>query len=152
MDRIGLRLKLRKAQAEAGDIVLLFADESEALARPYLARAWARRGATCVCGAGASQEGCDDGLARLRKAQARRHRLATKRSADFIEHLRLLDHLYGRRPGAPFKPVILVLDNGPIHVSKAAHAALANAPIGSPSSGCPNTPRNSTTSRSFGAI
>ena len=31
MDRGGLRLKLFKAQAEAGDIVLLFADESEAL-------------------------------------------------------------------------------------------------------------------------
>ena len=45
VDRVGLRLKLRKAQAEAGDIVLLFADESEALTHPYLARAWARRGA-----------------------------------------------------------------------------------------------------------
>jgi hypothetical protein len=31
VDRGGLRLKLFKAQAEAGDIVLLFADESEAL-------------------------------------------------------------------------------------------------------------------------
>ncbi|WP_160320630.1 hypothetical protein [Methylobacterium sp. ARG-1] len=36
---------MRKAQAEAGDIVLLFADESEALTHPYLARAWAERGA-----------------------------------------------------------------------------------------------------------
>jgi hypothetical protein len=35
---------LRKAQAATGDIVLLFADESEALTHPYLARAWARRG------------------------------------------------------------------------------------------------------------
>jgi hypothetical protein len=34
-----LRLKLRKAQAEAGDLVLLFSDESEALTHPYLARA-----------------------------------------------------------------------------------------------------------------
>jgi hypothetical protein len=34
-----LRLKLRKAQAAAGDIVLLFGDESEALTHPYLARA-----------------------------------------------------------------------------------------------------------------
>src|SRR5208283_445165 len=31
VDRGGLRVKLFKAQAEAGDIVLLFADESEAL-------------------------------------------------------------------------------------------------------------------------
>src|SRR3954466_4090102 len=33
VDRAGLRRKLLKAQAEAGDIVLLFADESEALIR-----------------------------------------------------------------------------------------------------------------------
>ena len=39
------RLKPRKAQAEAGDIVLLFADDSEALTHPYLARAWAKRSA-----------------------------------------------------------------------------------------------------------
>ena len=49
----------------------------------------------------------------------------TKRSADFIEHLQALDRLYGPRPGAPTKPVVLVLDNGPIHVSKASGAALA---------------------------
>jgi hypothetical protein len=42
---VGLRLALRKAQAEAGDIVLLFADESEAMTHPYLARAWAKCGA-----------------------------------------------------------------------------------------------------------
>ena len=45
MDRGGLRLKLFKAQAEVGDIVLLFADESEVLTHPYLARAWAKKGA-----------------------------------------------------------------------------------------------------------
>ncbi len=49
----------------------------------------------------------------------------TKRSTDFIAHLQVLDHLYGPKPGAPLKPVVLVLDNGPIHVSKAMHAALA---------------------------
>src|SRR5271170_2038296 len=36
---VGLRLQLRRAQAEAGDIVLIYADESEALTHPYLARA-----------------------------------------------------------------------------------------------------------------
>ena len=36
---------MRKAQAAAGDITLLFADKSEALTHPYLAHAWARRGA-----------------------------------------------------------------------------------------------------------
>ena len=45
IDRVGLRLKLRRQQAEAGDIVLLYADESEALTHPYLARVWAKRDA-----------------------------------------------------------------------------------------------------------
>jgi len=49
VDRVGLRLKLLKMQAQAGDIVLLSQDESEALTHPYLAhvhvRFWARRGA-----------------------------------------------------------------------------------------------------------
>src|SRR5215207_9182638 len=43
VDRAGLRRKLLKAQAEAGDIVLLFGDESEALTHPYLAHVWAKR-------------------------------------------------------------------------------------------------------------
>ena len=45
VDRAGLRRKLLKAQAEAGDIVLLFGDESEALTHPYLAHVWAKKGA-----------------------------------------------------------------------------------------------------------
>ena len=49
----------------------------------------------------------------------------TKRSTDFIAHLQVLDHLYGPWPRAPSKPVVIVLDNGPIHVSKASLAALA---------------------------
>jgi hypothetical protein len=36
VERAGLRLQLRKQQAEAGDIVLLYGDESEALTHPYL--------------------------------------------------------------------------------------------------------------------
>jgi hypothetical protein len=36
---------LRKQQAAAGDIVLHYGDESEALTHPYLARAWAKAGA-----------------------------------------------------------------------------------------------------------
>ena len=49
----------------------------------------------------------------------------TKRSTDFIAILQALDLLYGPKPGAPIKPVVIVLDNGPIHVSKATLAALA---------------------------
>ncbi len=45
MDRAGLRRRLLKAQAEAGDSVLLFADASEALTHPDLAQVWAKKGA-----------------------------------------------------------------------------------------------------------
>ena len=51
-ERVGLRLQLRKQQAEAGDIVLLYGDESEALTHPYLARAWAKSGAGAGTGRG----------------------------------------------------------------------------------------------------
>ena len=126
MDRGGLRLKLFKAQAEAGDIVLLFADESEALTHPYLARAWAKKGADLrVPAPGQAQK-----IAMMGSLDYARRKLIvttsrTKRSSDFIAHLQALDRLYGPRPGAPTKPAVLVLDNGPIHVSKASGAALA---------------------------
>ena len=42
-----------------------------------------------------------------------------------MAHLQVLDHLYGPKPGTEVKPVALGLDNGPIHVSKATSAALA---------------------------
>ena len=126
MDRGGLRLKLFKAQAEAGDIMLLFADESEALTHPYLARAWAKKGADLrVPAPGQAQK-----IAMMGSLDYARRKLIvttsrTKRSSDFIAHLQALDRLYGPRPGAPAKPAVLVLDNGPIHVSKASGAALA---------------------------
>lgn len=123
---MGLRLALRKAQAEAGDIVLLFADESEALTHPYLARAWAKRGADLrVPAPGQAKKvammGALDHLTRRLIV----HTSRSKRSADFIALLQTLDALYGPRPGLPTKPVVIVLDNGPIHVSKATTAALA---------------------------
>ena len=46
------------------------------------------------------------------------HTSQTKRSRDFIAHLEQLDHLFGPQPGRAIKPVVLVEDNGPIHVSK----------------------------------
>ena len=120
-------MKLLRAQADASDIVLLFADESEALTHPYLARAWAKRGADLrVPAPGQAQK-----IAMMGSLDYARRKLIvttsrTKRSADFIEHLQTLDRLYGPKPGAaPTTPVVLVLDNGPIHVSKASRAALA---------------------------
>ena len=121
-----MRLLLRKRQAEAGDIVLLYADESEALTHPYLARAWARRGADLRVPAPgqakkAAMMGALDWLGRKLTVTTSR----TKRSTDFIAHLEALDRLYGPRPGLRTKPVVIVLDNGPVHVSKATLAALA---------------------------
>lgn len=48
-----------------------------------------------------------------------------KHSTDFIALLERLDEVYGRRPGGPDTPVVMVIDNRPIHTSKASTAALA---------------------------
>ncbi len=116
---MGLRLQLLKAQAEAGDIVLLFGDESEALTHPYLARAWAKRGADLrVPAPGQAKKVAMMGSLDHAKRRLIVHTSRTKRSADFIAHLEQLDRLYGPKPGRVTKPVVLVEDNGPIHVSK----------------------------------
>ncbi len=121
-----MRLKLRKAQAEAGDIVLLFSDESEALTHPYLARAWARRGADLrVSAPGQSKKVAMMGTLEWAKRKLVVTTSRTKRSTDFIAHLLILDQIYGPKPGELLKPVVIVLDNGPIHTSKASRAALA---------------------------
>lgn len=125
MERVGLRLSLRKAQAEAGDVVLLHADESEALTHPYLARAWAKRGMDLRVPA----PGQSSKVAMLGARDAVTGELLvitskTKRSADFIKLLEDIDRRFGPAPGAERKPVVIVLDNGPIHRSKATKKAL----------------------------
>lgn len=116
---------MRKAQAEAGDIVLLFADESEALTHPYLARAWAERGADLrVPAPGQAKKVALMGALDPVDRRLVVHTSTTKRSADFIALLQKLDALYGPRPGVPTKPVVIVLDNGPIHISRATTGAL----------------------------
>ena len=116
---------MRKAQAEAGDIVLLYGDESEALTHPYLARAWAKRGADLrVPAPGQAKKVALIGSLDHATRRLVVHTSPTKRSSDFIAHLEQLDQLYGPRPGRTFKPVVLVEDNGPIHVSKVTRAAL----------------------------
>jgi hypothetical protein len=115
-----------KQQALAGDIVLLFADESEALTHPYLARAWAKRGADLrVEAPGQAQKIAMIGALDFVSRQFTVVTSQTKRSADFIALLERLDHLHGPKPGAARNPVVIVLDNGPIHASKTARAALA---------------------------
>ena len=103
----------------------MFADESEALTHPYLARAWAKRGADLRVpapgqAAKVAMIGSLDWIARKLIV----HTSRSKKSADFIAHLEQLDRLYGPEPGRTRKPVVLVLDNGPIHLSKASSAAL----------------------------
>tara|TARA_R110002124_G_scaffold282876_1_gene458306 strand:- start:2475 stop:2897 length:423 start_codon:yes stop_codon:yes gene_type:complete len=105
VDRVGVRLKLRKAQAEAGDIVLLFSDESEALTHPYLARAWARRGADLrVSAPGQSKKVAMMGTLEWAGRKLVVTTSRTKRSTDFMAHLQSLDQRYGPKPGEPLKP------------------------------------------------
>ena len=82
--------------------MLLFADESEALTHPYLARAWARRGADLrVPAPGQAKKiammGAFDHAARRLLVQTSK----TKRSADFIALLETLDALYGACGSSP---------------------------------------------------
>jgi transposase len=110
-----------------GQIDLVFLDESEALSHPYLARRWAKRGADLrVAAPGRAHRrailGAFDPLRRRLLIRTS----ATKRSTDFID---LLDHLgaaYGTtaRP----RPLVAVLDHGPIHTSRLTTRALAARP------------------------
>lgn len=126
---MGLRLQLRRAQAEAGDVVLLYGDESEALTHPYLAHAWAERGADLrVQAPGQARKVAMLGVLDATARTALVHTSDTKRSADFVALLERLDRAYGPVPGQARKPVVLVLDNGPIHTSKATTKALAARP------------------------
>jgi hypothetical protein len=126
VDRVGLRLKLLEQQAEAGDIVLLYGDESEALTHPYLARAWAKVGADLrVPAPGQAKKVAILGSLDHVTRRLIVHTSKTKKSSDFLAHLEQLDRLYGPKPGEPAKPIVLVEDNGPIHTSKISQAALA---------------------------
>jgi hypothetical protein len=126
VDRAGLRRRLLKAQAEAGDIVLLFGDESEALTHPYLAHAWAKRGADLrVPAPGQAAKVAMLGVLDWARRDLLVQTSRTKRSSDVIALLGECDRRWGPAPGEVMRPVVLVLDNGPIHTSKATRAALA---------------------------
>ncbi len=109
-----------------GDITLLFGDESEALTHPYLARAWAKRGSDLrVEAPGQAKKRAMIGVLDFATRKLIVSTSVTKRSSDFVDFLSRLDAIYGPCPGRPDKPVVLTLDNGPIHTSKASTAALA---------------------------
>jgi transposase len=129
VERVGLRLQLRRAQAEAGDVVLLYGDESEALTHPYLAHAWAERGADLrVQAPGQARKVAMLGVLDANTREVLVHTSPTKRSSDFAALLERIDRAYGPQLGQGRKPVVLVLDNGPIHTSKVSMAALAARP------------------------
>lgn len=129
VNRAGLRLRLLKQQAHAGDIVLLFADESEALTHPYLAHAWARRGVELRIEApGQARKVAMIGVLDFADKDLIVTTSRTKRSADFIALLRRLDERCAPRPDQKATPVVLVIDNGSIHRSKASRAALQARP------------------------
>ena len=126
VDRVGLRLAFRKAQAAAGDIVLLFADESAALTHPCPARAWAERGADLrVSAPGQARKVAMMGALDWRDRRLIVTTSKTRRSADFAAFPEDLDHPYGAKPGQPQNPAVIVQGNGPIHTSKATRAALS---------------------------
>ena len=145
MDRAGLRRTLLKAQAEAGDIALLFGDESEALTHPYLAHVWAKKGADLrISAPGQSAKVAMLGVLDWRRRKLIVRTSRTKRSSDFIALLEEVDRRYAPKfgvtlmpivhahahcarscPLCTLMPIVLVLDNGPIHTSKASRAALA---------------------------
>jgi hypothetical protein len=128
--RSGLRLNLLKQQAASGDIAaLLFEDESEALTHPYLAHVWAPRGADLrVQAPGQSRKRAILGVRDAVGGVLTVVTSATKRSTDFVELLETLDCRYAPEVTGNQQPVVLVLDNGPIHTSKLSRSALGTRP------------------------
>src|SRR6201995_998258 len=126
VDRAGLRGQLLKAQAAAGDIVLLFGDESEALTHPYLAHVWAKKGADLrVPAPGQAAKIAMMGAFDWARRELMARPSPPKRRPNFIAFPKDLAPRYGPKPGQTAKPVRLVLDNAPIPNRKAKRAALA---------------------------
>src|SRR5215218_5204158 len=116
-----------KTRAAAGAIDLVFLDESEALTHPYLARCWARRGTELrIQAPGQAKKQAMLGAFDPVHRRLLVHISPTKRSTDFVELLDQLGAAYGTAKRA--RPLVAVLDNGPIHTSKLTTRALAERP------------------------
>src|SRR4051812_10303893 len=121
------RLADLKIQAAAGTIDLVFLDESEALTHPYLARCWTRRGTELrIQAPGQAKKRAMLGAFDPVRRRLLVHTSPTKRSTDFIDLLDQLGAAYGTAERA--RPLVAVLDNGPIHTSKLTTKALAARP------------------------
>jgi transposase len=121
------RLADLKTQAAAGAIDLVFLDESEVLTHPYLARCWARRGTELrIQAPGQAKKRAMLGAFDPLRRRLLVHTSATKRSTDFVALLDRLGAVYGTAERT--RPLVAVLDNGPIHRSKLTTKALAQRP------------------------
>jgi len=124
VNRMGVRLQ--QAQAQAGDIALLHADESEALTHPYLAHVWAEKGADLRVQAPGQAKMAKMGALDAATRGLLAHTLPTKVSAAFLGQLEMLDWRQGSEPDGERRP--MVLDNGPVHTSCTNRAAFAALP------------------------
>lgn len=125
-ERVGLRLHLRRLQAAAGDIVLLFVDETDVLNVPYLTRVWAQVGRDLrVEAPGKVKRRCLSGARESVQGLILGHMSRTKQTRDFLALLGLIEIRYGPKAGRGCPPVVLVLDNGPSHTSHETRKALA---------------------------
>jgi transposase len=116
-----------KTRAAAGVIDLVFLDESEALTHPYLARCWARRGTELrIQAPGQAKKRAMLGAFDPVHRRLLVHTSPTKRSTDFIDLLDQLGAAYGTAERT--RPLVAVLDNGPIHTSKLTTKAFAARP------------------------
>ena len=105
----------------------MFLDESEALTHPYLARCWARRGTELrIQAPGRAKKQAMLGAFDPKRRRLLVHTSPTKRSTDFVDLLDRIGTAYGITERA--RPLIAVLDNGPIHTSKLTTTALAARP------------------------
>jgi transposase len=121
------RLADLKTQAAAEAIDLVFLDESEALTHPYLARCWTRRRSELrIQAPGQAKKRAMLGAFDPVRRQLLVHTSATKRSTDFVALLDQLGAAYGTTERT--RPLVAVLDNGPIHTSKLTTKALAQRP------------------------
>jgi transposase len=121
------RLVDLKTQAAEGAIDLVFLDETEALTHPYLARCWARRGTELrIQAPGQAKKRAMLGAFDPVRRYLLVHTSPTKRSTDFVALLDQLGAAYGIIERA--RPLVAVLDNGPIHTSKLTTRALAQRP------------------------
>ena len=105
----------------------MFLDESETLTHPYLARCWARRGTELRIEApGQAKKQAMIGAFDPVRRRLLVHTSPTKRSTDFVALLDQLGAAYGTTERT--RPLVAVLDNGPIHRSKLTTKALAARP------------------------